>query len=200
MRRHNVSSEIQQRVRRAITNMYSENAHADKMQPEDVLHDLQPYLKQEVLQDCFYKGLMNIDYFKHNFSKHFLQKLSMTTHEKLYSKDEIIIKEKQQRGFEPSIYYIAQGAVEKYIEVGKHERVLQVLSAGQCFGQYEFITNATCGVHSVRCTKNASIYVIRLDEFLSLLNSGKFNEEREKFYNTKDRVVFGRELKTLKLS
>ncbi len=90
MNKNSLNFELKSRVRKYLEFKMENENNLDSESCEPILNKLTKKLKDEVLLESFGKYLENIPFFKDNFSKSTLEKLSLSLKELSYSPEEII--------------------------------------------------------------------------------------------------------------
>ena len=90
MNKNNLNFELKSRVRRYLEFKIKNESNLDNESCEAILKKLTTKLKNEVLLESFGKYIENIPFFKENFSKSTLEKLSLSLRELSFSPEEII--------------------------------------------------------------------------------------------------------------
>ena len=93
MNKNNLNFELKGRVRRYLEFKIKNESNLDTQSCESILQKLTTKLKNEVLLESFGKYIENIPFFKENFSKSTLEKLSLSLRELSFSPEEIIFQE-----------------------------------------------------------------------------------------------------------
>ena len=93
MNKNNLNFELKSRVRRYLEFKMKNERNLDTQSCELILQKLTKKLKNEVLLESFGKYIENIPFFKGNFSKSTLEKLSLSLRELSFSPEEIIYQE-----------------------------------------------------------------------------------------------------------
>ena len=94
MNKNNLNFELKSRVRRYLEFKMKNESSLDSESCESILQKLTKKMKHEVLLESFGKYIENVPFFKENFSKSTLEKLSLSLRELSFSPEEIIYKVK----------------------------------------------------------------------------------------------------------
>ena len=94
MSKNNLNFELKSRVRRYLEFKMENESNLDSESCEAILKKLTKKMKDEVLLESFGNYIENIPFFKDNFSKSTLEKLSLSLKELSFSPEEIIYQVK----------------------------------------------------------------------------------------------------------
>lgn len=89
MRIRKVDKTLQMRIKRYLEYMHDESTSGFR-RGEEVLEYLAPRLKDELMENIYFKYISNIPLLKDNFSSVFLKSLALKFEEKTYSPEDII--------------------------------------------------------------------------------------------------------------
>ncbi|KAL4492971.1 hypothetical protein ABPG72_020750 [Tetrahymena utriculariae] len=149
---------------------------------ENFLQSIPQKLRQQVYQEYYGRILQEIKLFSMNFSKDFLQQLSVLMKEKTYGPGEEIFKQGEKNS---NFFFINKGQIEFDIEVqGKNNISLGFLKKGDSFNHQGLFTDK---IHEVtaRCKQITQIIFLNQEDFQRILKQNK--DEYEKYCMIKDK-------------
>lgn len=91
MKMRKVDKALQSKIKRFIEYMHEEESSGFH-RGNRLLNYLQPRLKNELLENIYFKWIMNIPILKNNFSEAFLKCLAVHFEEKTFSPEDIIFE------------------------------------------------------------------------------------------------------------
>ncbi|KAL4433319.1 hypothetical protein ABPG74_017423 [Tetrahymena malaccensis] len=149
---------------------------------ENFLQSIPQKLRQQVYQEYYGRILQEIKLFSMNFSKDFLQQLSVLMKEKTYGPGEEIFKQGEKNS---NFFFINKGQIEFDIEVqGKNNISLGILKKGDSFNHQGLFTDR---IHEVtaRCKQITQIIFLNQEDFQRILKQNK--DEYEKYCMIRDK-------------
>jgi len=138
-------------------------------------------LKDELITQIYGKILMENPVLK-QFSNDFIARASLLMREKIYSPEDIIFLEDKHK--DVNLYFVNVGKVEIFHFYSSS--FLKTLVKGNSFGEAAFFTGFTTGI-SARSVDFSTVYYIKREEFLALLDD--FSSEKERFHEVKDKIL-----------
>jgi len=187
MRKNNLDSDLQMRLREYFLYIRKEENAEDHEKEQAILQKLSSSLQYEVILHTIGFALKKIKLFSFNFSELFLQKLVLKMKQRRYVPEDIIFDQESQ---EDSIYFIMKGQIELFLNESK----LCILSQDQSFNEIPFLTNSLTryGAKSLGYT---SVFYIPKKDFLELLK--EFPQDFEKFCEIRDKIMLYKEIEDL---
>ncbi|EAS04476.2 cation channel family protein (macronuclear) [Tetrahymena thermophila SB210] len=151
---------------------------------ENFLQSIPQKLRQQVYQEYYGRILQEIKLFSMNFSKDFLQSLSVLMKEKTYGPGEEIFKQGEKNS---NFFFINKGQIEFDIEVqGKNNISLGFLKKGDSFNHQGLFVDK---IHEVtaRCKQITQIIFLNQEDFQRILKQNK--DEYEKYCMIRDKYL-----------
>ncbi|EAS07056.2 cyclic nucleotide-binding domain protein (macronuclear) [Tetrahymena thermophila SB210] len=116
MDKKNVNIELQIQIKQYLEYYWDMQYSRDKEQEKNLINQLSPKLKEQLLLETFKVIVLECQIFKNNFSQQFVIDIIQLIEECSYRPDEIIVSESIQD--DHSLYFIESGQVQVFIDEG----------------------------------------------------------------------------------
>ncbi|KAL4480496.1 hypothetical protein ABPG72_022251 [Tetrahymena utriculariae] len=160
------------------------------MKGEKILNRVSQNLREEVYHEYYGKIISQISFFTKNFSKGFLNELSLNMKELNLAPGDYLFKQGSQ---DCTLFFLSKGIVElsitlqNYKSAKSNEKILHRYKGGDLIGHQEFITDQE-RMFSVRSLSISHFVFIRKIDFLAILL--KYPLDYEYFTQMKDDLIF----------
>ncbi|KRW98950.1 Cyclic nucleotide-binding protein [Pseudocohnilembus persalinus] len=194
IKKNNISQQLKERIQLYLDYLHEQERDKDIMEEELVIKRLSEHLKREVALEMYKDVITKFQILLQNFSYDTIQESMLNLQLETYSPGAIIIQQEElekqkQEGF--PIYYIENGEIEIYFTRNKKKFVISTLKAGSLFGIYDFFTGQESQL-SYECKHSCSLYKIRRDQFLQIIESQDKTDDFESFMMIKTDMLFRR--------
>ncbi|EAR98946.1 cation channel family protein (macronuclear) [Tetrahymena thermophila SB210] len=160
------------------------------MKGEKILNRVSQNLREEVYREYYGKIISQISFFTKNFSKGFLNELSLNMKELNLAPGDYLFKQGSQ---DCTLFFLSKGVVELSIALQNYksdksnEKILHRYKGGDLIGHQEFMTDQE-RMFSVRSLGISHFVYIRKIDFLAILL--KYPLDYEYFAQMKDDLIF----------
>ncbi|EGR33189.1 hypothetical protein IMG5_060030, partial [Ichthyophthirius multifiliis] len=187
--------QIQEKVRRYCEYVLREETMSDDQEAIQLINSLSKSLKEQVWLDLYQRILNKKSFFKLNFSKEFLQKLSLKMKERKIGPEEYIY---QQGDNMDCVFFILSGEADQVIKKDdkQQEIIVNNLKKGCSFGQLEFFSQQK-RISSIRTKNSVQMAFVQFQDFKELLK--EYEQDNETYNQIKDQINIYNNIKAIYL-
>ncbi|EAS01567.2 cation channel family protein (macronuclear) [Tetrahymena thermophila SB210] len=184
MKKRNLSSNLQVRVRKYYENQNQESSENNEFGSK-LIDSLTTELREDVQKDIYSFLFKNISFFSQNFSERLIQNMYTIVEEKQFQIDEKIFEEGQKSD---KLYVIIKGQVQLVLQ-NRHS--LMTMSEGEVLGLSEFFSQQPYQF-SAKTSRNTQFAIIRYEDFIKL--AAEHQHDYESYCQIKDTILLNNEL------
>ncbi|CAD8065662.1 unnamed protein product [Paramecium sonneborni] len=180
-------NEVDQQIQRRVKNYIKHNIENDIFENQEdtikLVNELPLNLKKQIEQDIQYKIIQKIKVITDNFVestqnkvKNILVEIKTTPNDFIYHRNDN--KDKY-------LYFIKEGEVQIIEE--QSQKIINVLKAGETFGEFQFFTGQNTK-ESVVSVGFSQLFKIDREQFISIIKQN--SKDFERFHKIKDSILY----------
>ncbi|KAL4483600.1 hypothetical protein ABPG72_006666 [Tetrahymena utriculariae] len=186
MNQRQLNKKLQHQVRNYFEYLHKEENNEEE-DSSQMINSLPSSMREAITYDMNHKLLYEQKIFSLNFSKQFLDKLSLCM-KQIKIGPEISLFEQNQ--FDQKLYFILKGSVDMFISMSNKNKSCKILKKGDLIGETEFFSQSyrRFGAKTLNVVK---LMVLDFKDFYKCIKN--FQEDFEKYHMIKDKVVMYRD-------
>ncbi|KAL4462117.1 hypothetical protein ABPG74_000962 [Tetrahymena malaccensis] len=186
MNQRQLNKKLQHQVRNYFEYLHKEENNEDE-DSSQMINNLPSSMREAITYDMNHKLLYEQKIFSLNFSKEFLDKLSLCM-KQIKIGPEISLFEQNQ--FDQKLYFILKGSVDMFITMNNKNKSCKILKKGDLIGETEFFSQSyrRFGAKTLNVVK---LMVLDFKDFYKCIKN--FQEDFENYNLIKDKVQLYRD-------